>query len=294
MKYTRVIYEKLLEPEGAICRITFKRPEKLNAIDGKMNDEFMACLDEVEKDDDIKVIILRGAGRAFSAGFDMDFVGNRTDINTGEKKIDNWTRTQRFILRRDKGWLGRLKRIFLFPRPIIAQVHGFCFGGGYYIAMCCDLTVVSEDCKLGHFEQRIGAGGRSPIFALEALQVGWKKARELLLLGDTYTGKEAAEMGLVNKAVPADKLEEEVYGMAQAITLIPRDTIEISKTEIELVYDLLGLSRVFNADVFGHSMFVRSTRSPNEFDFFKVRKEKGLREAIRLRDERYDRYKVKS
>ncbi|MFQ5826649.1 MAG: enoyl-CoA hydratase/isomerase family protein [Dehalococcoidia bacterium] len=287
MAYKTVIYQR----DGNIARITFNRPEKLNSWDfpgqGGMFDEFHAALTEAEDDDDIKVVIIKGAGRCFYSGHDLTTVGYVYGMGTG--KPGERRASQRIRLRVDRKWLeGGWGRLFYFPKITIAQVHGYCIGEGVGLALCCDIAIAADDAQIGHTEQRLGfAGSGVGTMAHLMLAIGIKRARELLLTGRLLSGQEAAEIGLVAKSVPADKLEEEVESHAQAMALLPRDGIAIGKAFTHLVYDSLGLTNSFISGYIGHTMFTNLRWEDDEYNFLKERRNKGAKAGFHGRDARY-------
>jgi len=279
----------LWEKEDGIARITLNRPEKLNCFDfpgqGGIFDQLQNALTEIEQEDEIKVVIIKGAGRAFSSGHDLNTIWYVYGGGTGKK--DERRPSQRARLNVDRKWMEGHNRILLYPKVTIAQVHGYCLGEGAIIMEMCDLAIAAEDAKIGHIEQRIGFAGSGlnliPLF----LHVGIRRARELVLRGNIISGKEAAEIGLVNKAVPADKLEEEVNRLAKEILLLPRDGIAIGKASMHMIYDILGLTQGWLQGYLTHTLFTNLRFEPGEFSLLKERRDKGTREAFHKRDERY-------
>ena len=178
-------------------------------------------------------------------------------------------------------------RLWEFPKPTIAQVHGYCIGGGLYMSLCCDMTIAAEDAKIGHSEQRLGFSGAMYVFPIEVALIGQKRARELLLTGKLIDGKEAERIGLVNQVVPADQLEAETRKLARSMTLLPRDGIAIGKAAARLAYDSMGLSSAFGQGYLGHTLFTNIRYEPGEFNFIKRRRDVGTREAVKERDARY-------
>ena len=155
------------------------------------------------------------------------------------------------------------------------------------MSLCCDLTIAAEDSKIGHSEQRLGFSGAMYVFPIEIMLIGQKRARELLLTGKLIDGIEAERIGLINRAVPKDKLEEETRKLAKAMTLLPRDGIAIGKATARLAYDSMGLSSAFGQGYLGHTMFTNVRFEEGEFNFIKRRRDVGVRDAFRERDERY-------
>ncbi|MDY6970568.1 MAG: enoyl-CoA hydratase/isomerase family protein [Spirochaetota bacterium] len=284
-----IIYEK----NDGIATIIFNNPDKLNSWDfptqGGMTDEFYSTLGMAEQDDEIKVIIIKGAGKSFSTGHDLNTVGYIYGMGTG--KSGERRASQRRRLQVDRGWLEDChKRLFLCPKITIAQVHGHCIGEGTIMMLCCDLSVAAEDAMIGHTEQRLGFAG-SGIGTINILIacIGLRRALELLILGKQIDGIEAERIGMVNKAVPQDKLDEEVMEIAKAVTLLPRDGIAIGKTHRQLAYNSLGLTEGFTQGYVTHTMFTNLRWEPDEYNFFKERRDKGTREGFHKRDERYQK-----
>lgn len=285
--YKYVIYEK----EGNIARVTMNRPEKLNVYQfiGRGPDarEFYDALEEAALDDDVKVVILKGAGRAFSVGHDLTKVGFVYGFGTG--KPGERRPSQRVRLLYDR-WAMEdwINKIFLHPKITVAQIHGYCIGGGLLIATLCDLAVCADDSTLGHTEQRLGfAGSGIPNMNVLIATVGLKRAMDLLLTGRMIDGKEAERMGLVNKSVPANQLEEEVDKMAKAMCLMPRDGIAIGKASRHMAYDSMGLTAGLAQGYYTHTMFTNLRWEDDEYNFFKERRDKSAKTGFHGRDDRY-------
>ncbi|MDY6836053.1 MAG: enoyl-CoA hydratase/isomerase family protein [Chloroflexota bacterium] len=286
MDLDRVIYKK----DGNIVRITLNYPEKLNVWDfpgqGGLTDQFYSVLRDAEDDDDIKVIVIKAAGRGFSAGHDLNTVGFVYGIGTG--KPDERRASERIRLKVDRAWMDNQQRLFLCPKITIAQVHGYCVGEGFYTMQLCDLAVASEDAQLGHTEQRLGFSGSGiPSIPVLIMTVGMKRAMDLLITGRLISGTEAEKMGLVNKAVPMDKLDEEVDRLATAGALLPRDGIAIGKATRHMIYDSLGLTSGFAQGYYSHSFFTNLRWENDEYNFFQQRRDKGTKEGFHGRDERF-------
>jgi len=284
VKYKHVIYEK----EGPIARIIMNKPEKLNAyvfFGGEDAEEIWAAFDEAAEDDEVKVVIWKGKGRAFSVGHDLSKVGFVYGFGRG--KPGERRPSQRIRLKLDRYCTEQTKKIFTHPKITIAQAHGYCIAGGLWNAMLCDLITASEDALFGVTEQRMGFGGSGVQVALLIQTVGLKRALDLLLTGKMISAKEAHEMGLVNYLFPSDKLEEETEKLAQAMALYPRDGIALGKATRHLVYDALGLTASFDLAYVSHTMFTNLRFEPDEYNFFKERRDKSTREAWEGRDERY-------
>ena len=206
MAYKYVKYEK----EGEIATITFNKPDKMNSyVIISVGDDFKEVLDAItraEEDDEIKVIIFKGAGRCFSAGQDLSKVGFVYGFGT---KKDDPRPSQRIRLKMDKMGISEgYKRFFFCSKLTIAQVHGYALEAGLMIAMLCDFFICSDDCKMGFPGQRIGfAGGGEHTFGHLMMTVGMRRALDLYISGRQIDGIEAERIGLAGKAVPADQLE---------------------------------------------------------------------------------------
>jgi len=286
MSYKYIIYEK----EGEIAKITLNKPEKLNTYTFiSIGEDFAEILDafkQAENDDEIKVVILKGAGKCFSAGQNLEKVGFVYGFGTSNKERRP---SQRIRLKMDRDGIAEAFRdIFLCPKLTIAQVHGYALEAGIMLAMLCDFTIVADDAVVGWPGQRIGfAGGGEHTFGHLAMAVGVKRAVYLHVTGKKITGKEAAEMGMVSLSVPADCLEDEVNGLAKDLCLMPRDGIAIGKATRHLFYDRMGLNDSFTYGYISHTLFTNLQHEPGEFNFFRQRREEGARGAFHERDDRY-------
>jgi len=282
-----LIYEKEDFEEGSIVTLTMNKPETMNALNIEFSREIDEALTKVEEDDDVKVVILKGSGEAFSAGYDLGRVYFVYGGGTGKPEDKARRPSQRSRLAYDRWRSESLRRIFLLEKITIAQVHGYCIGGGLYMALCCDMTMAATNAKIGHAEQRLGFAGAMYVLPIEMMLIGQKRAREMLLTGKLIDGIEAERIGLVNHAVEPDKLEEETRKLAQAMTLLPRDGIAIGKAAARLAYDSLGLSSSFGQGYLSHTMFTNIRLEEGEYNFLKRRRDLGVKGAVKERDARY-------
>ena len=224
MSYQNVIYQK----DGRIATIILNRPEKLNALSEALQREFDQALDEARGDDEVRVVIVKGAGRAFSAGYDIA-------PTTPERA----TRATQFRDReRLQAVLERWLRVWEFPKPVIAQVHGYCLAGGTQLAMLCDVTLVAEDARIGMPSLPIGGGFISPMWCW---LIGPKRAKEMTFqAGSWISGKEAELWGWANRAFPADQLEQRTLEMAHRIAKLHPEVLRIKKLAVNRVMDIQG------------------------------------------------------
>jgi enoyl-CoA hydratase len=238
------------------------------------------ALDGLGNDDDIKVVIIRGAGRAFCAGADLNEVYRMYGGAPGGRRPSERIRMQ--IDRRISSELQR--RVFLFPKITIAQIHGYCIGMGALLAYCCDFLIADEDALIGHTEQRLGFSGTSMLFAILVSRVGLTRAIDLLIPGKLISGKEAQSIGLVTLAVPHGRLEKVVRTRAREIATLPRDGIAIGKAMRQIEYGNLGILSSFDTCYVGHSFWTNLRWEEDEFNFIRERQKVGVQAAIKARD----------
>ncbi len=219
----------LAEPAGPVLYLGLNRPEKANAMNAEMLRQFDETLERAREDDEVRVVVIYGRGRGFSAGYDMD----------GRDHADADGRRDPLVeYRDDRRLVERWLRVWEFPKPVIAQVHGYCMGGATQLAFLCDLTYVAEDTRIQYAAMRAGAGLIPPTWALA---IGPKRAKEFgFPAGATITGAVAAEWGWANRAVPADQLAEVVAEMATRIAAEPPGLVELEKAAINRVFEAAG------------------------------------------------------
>ena len=286
MDYTKIIFEK----DDGIARITLNVPEKLNPVGQVMIDEISYALEDAAEDERVKVVIFKAAGRAFSAGHSLNDFGNWYGLSPDKKKRKE---SQEFKLRRDRKMSEFYRKIYTHPKVTIAQVNGLAVGAGLYLSILREITIAAERATFSHAEMRLGHGGTTYILPIEFALIGVKKCRELMLTGEPIDAKEAKEIGMVNRVVPDDKLEEEVMRIAKVICLNPADGIAIGKAHMHLALDAMGIGQAFSSGYILHALFNNLRLQPDEFNYFKVAAEKGLKEAAHERDARYEALGVK-
>lgn len=283
MEYETVLYEK----EGQVAYVTLNRPEKLNTVTTELFRDWGAAIAEAEGDDDVKVVVFKGAGRCFSAGAPLDKVGFVYGMKPpapGEKigKIP-----QRVRLSYDRSlFLDFFRKVLLCKKITIAQMHEYCLGVAFSIAMHCDLLIASEDCKMGHVEERLGLAGLT-LMPIMVLRCGLTRSLDLCLTGKMIDGKLAAEYNLINRAVAKEKLEAEVRELANGLALYPKDGIAIGKVSRELMYESMGITRGTLEHYIMHSFQTNRVYEPEEHNFFKERRDKGVREAAHQKHDHY-------
>ena len=270
----------LYEVERGRTRITLNRPEKLNALSMELLTELHEALWEADDDREVHAVILRGAGRSFSAGYDLSPPPPAPDAEARRRRY----RGSRTI--DDDAWqLERAQRLrmalFDMHKPVIAQVHGHCLAGGTDLALLCDMIVAADDAVFGFPPARdLGALPNN----MWLYNVGPQWAKRLTLTGDTITGAEAAAIGLVLKAVPADLLAAEVEGLADRLALIDADLLSANKRIINIGLELMGARTLqrLAAENDARAHLAESARA-----FRATAREKGLKAALRERDEKF-------
>ena len=273
MTYANIAYEL----KDNIGFITLNRPNELNAINDALITEIDDVLVKIETELEPKVIVIKGAGESFSVGQDLSGIGTAmimppdpgTPIST--KKLMEAER------RRARRW----EYIFNYPKPTIAQVHGYCLGAGFYLAMVCDLVVAADDAIFGDPSLRMGLLSALPLWAW---LIGTKKTKELVYLGKNINAKEAEEIGLLNMVVPKGKLEEEVNRYARVISICPGDGLPLMKESINGILEVRGMGEAWRFLSEMQLLAQQRTLAPDEFNFHQISDKKGLKYAIEERD----------
>ena len=261
----------LYERRGPAAWITLNRPEKLNALNEAVVTGVREAVARAAADDEVKVAVLTGAGRAFSAGFDI-----AEEVEQKVETAEQWHR----VLSTD---VAMTMEVWSLPKPVIAAVRGWCQAGGCELAMACDLIVCTEDARFGEPEIRYGSG---PVTLLMPFVLGQKRTSELLFTGDTLSAAEALQAGLVNRVVPGDRLEAEVESLVRKIAPTPLPVLRFTKLALQAAYEAMGLRQAVAANV-GLSALLNSADTPEQREFDRIAAEKGLRAALDWRDGRY-------
>ncbi len=225
--------------DGPIATVTFNRPDRLNTIVPPVPEEFEAAIRAATDDTAVKVIIVRGAGRSFCAGYDFGGGFHHWDdvITTGGTwdpgKDFAWATAQLVAPTQ------RFMSMWRTPKPVIVQVHGWCVGGGSDTALCGDLVIASEDARIGTPYSRMWGAYLSGMWIY---RLGLTKAKEYALTGKPLSGREAADIGLINEAVPFDRLEATVRERAEQLASIPASQLAAMKLVVNQAYENMGLA----------------------------------------------------
>jgi enoyl-CoA hydratase len=261
-----------LENSGAVALLTLARPERANAIDKRMLGELQHALDAVERDEQIRVLVVKGAGGNFSSGFDL-----KEQMETRPSGFDTW----RQILDRD---FSAVTRFWHLKKPTIAAVQGYCLAGGCELALCCDITIAAEDAIFGEPELKFGAG---IVVMILPWLVGPKRAKEIILAGaDRIAAPEALRIGLVNRVVPSDQVETAALALARHIAVIDPALVQATKQAINHSFEVMGLIEALDAAL-DIDLAIEGNGSDDKRAFMEIARKQGLRQAIAWRDARF-------
>ena len=266
------------ETDDRIARITLNRPEKLNALSNELRGEMFHALKEAEATPEIGVIIISGAGRAFSAGYDLaptpterEYVHPRShlpDVGTTHPNHYDWSRHT--IL---ANWM-----IWELSKPVIAQIHGWCLAGGTELASICDFRIIAEDAKVGY----------PPVRAMGTMDMMWApwflppaKARLFAYTGDAFEGKDMESLGWATYAVPADELAEFTETFAKRLGHIDNDLLAYNKRAVNRQYEIMGIHTGLMS---GTDVEAMSKHRPAAGEFGRRSREQGLKAALEWRD----------
>lgn len=264
--------------DGAIATITLDRPEHLNTIVPPMTDELEAAVWTAVRDQSVKVIVLRGAGRSFCAGFDFGNAFHEWDdqLTTGGE----WDAGKDFLFTTAPatGWVPKFMSLWHSPKPVIAMVHGWALGGGSEMALCADLVLMSEDARIGTPYSRMWGTHHAGMWVY---RLGLAKAKEYALTGRSLSGTEAAEVELVNRAVPFADLERVTYELAEQLCTIPLNQLYAMKLVVNQAYDNMGLR---STQLLGSVIDGNLRNTPEANAWVALIEAEGASAAIRQRD----------
>lgn len=272
-------FETLLySTEGAIAKVTLNRPEQLNTIVPPMPDEIEAAIGLAERDPDVKVIILRGAGRAFCAGY--DFGGGFQHWGESMMTDGRWDPGKDFAMvsARETAPTQKFMAIWRSSKPVIAQVHGWCVGGASDYALCADLVIASEDAVIGTPYSRMWGAYLSGMWMY---RLSFSKAKWHSLTGRPLSGAQAAQIELINEAVPFDRLEARVAEIAGELARIPLSQLRAQKLIVNQAYENMGLA---STQLLGGILDGLMRNTPDALSFITTAETEGVRAAIEQRD----------
>jgi len=268
--YDNILFEK----KGHLAYVTINRPERRNAIDPATSAELKDAFEAFKADDDLWVAILTGAGdKAFSAGADLLAMSQSLSGKGGDAVA--MTAAFAGITRGYECW-----------KPIIAAIHGYCLAGGSELATCCDLVYVADDAQMGYPAVRFGV----PDNHFHAWFIGMRKAMEMMITGDSLSGRECVRLGWANDCFPLDQLEEKVLAVALRIASVPPDLVQINKRVVHRQMEIMGLHTGIRV---GSELCALGTHQKSLHEVLAQTREKGLKGALQSRDEPFGDYRTR-
>ncbi len=280
MDYETILYAV----EGPIATLTLNRPERLNTIVPPMPDEVEAAVHAAVADPAVKVIVLRGAGRSFCAGY--DFGGGFEHWGDAMTTDGAWDPGKDFVMATAPSLspTQKLLSVWRSPKPVIAQVHGWCVGGGSDFALSADLVIASEDAQFGTPYSRMWG---APLSGMWLYRLGLTKAKEHALTGRPLSGREAADVELVNEAVPFAELEATVLRRAEELASIPSSQLAAMKLAVNHAYETMGIASVQRL---GPILDGLMRNTPDALRFIARAEAEGVRAVITERDAPFGDY----
>ena len=261
-----------VEKLDRVARLTLSRPERANALNQTMLGEIGTALDALEQDADVRALIVTGAGAAFSSGFDL-----KEQMERRPSGVATWQP----LLRKD---FDTIMRFWHFPRPTIAAVRGPCLAGACELALACDMTIASEDAFFGEPELKFGAGIVAMILPW---LVGPKIAKEIILLGeDRIPAARARELGMVNRVVAADRLDETALSIAKHLAAIDPNLVKETKRAINRAYEARNMLDALE-EALAIDLAIEGAGSPDKIAFMDIARREGLKAALAWRDARF-------
>ena len=256
------------DPRPHVRRITLNRPEKRNAMSNLLRAQLFDELRRGDQDNDVSVMVVRGAGVCFSAGYDLNPDPNQPLPRPIAIRDGFWSRSL------VEGWLEMMD----MATPIIAQVHGYCLAGGTELAAACDLLYVTPDATIGYPAIRTMS---SPDLLWQPWFMGLRRAMEALLTGDSMTGTEAVEAGYANRAFPAERLEDEVLAIAERVAQIPGDLLTLNKRTVHRAMEAMGMRTGLRATTELQALGLHQRSSK---EYMPKLREVGVKQAVEDRD----------
>src|SRR5262245_18109045 len=262
------------DPQPSVRRITLNRPEKRNALNNQLRGEILQALEEADRDADVRVSILRGAGVCFSAGYDLGSNNAKGQPYYTAGGTGQWARHV----------IEGSFRIWDLSKPGIAQVHGYWLAEGSDLPTACDLVSVADDAQIGYPPVRFMS---PPDMQFHPWLMGMRDAMEMMVTGDAISGVEAAQKGFANRAFPAAELEARVLEIAERVAKIPTDLQQINKRSVHRAMEIMGVRAAIRA---GTEMQALAFTTEASRAYLKELR-KGVRQALSLRDKAFGDYR---
>lgn len=281
MDYETLLYKT---DDDGIATISFNRPERLNTIVPPLPDELEAAVHRASDDPAVRVIVLRGIGRSFCAGF--DFSGGFHHYDDAFVTDGKWDAGKDFVFATDpsRGPVPKFMSLWRTPKPVIAQVHGWCVGGGSDMALCCDLIIASEDARIGTPYARMWG---AYLTGMWIYRLGLTRVKELSLTGRPLSGREAADISLINRAVPFAELEATVRREALLMAKLPPSQTAAMKLIVNQAYENMGLA---STQTLGPILDGLMRNTPEALEFIELAENEGVGAVVQARDGAYADY----
>lgn len=261
-----------LQRTGSVAVLTLNRPERLNAIDKQMLGELQHALDDVERDAELRALVVTGAGQNFSSGFDL-----KEQMQARPSGVEAW----REILDRD---FDTVMRFWNLSKPTIAAVRGYCLAGACELALACDITIAADDAVFGEPELKFGAG---IVVMILPWLVGPKRAKEIILSGaDRIPAQEALQIGLINRVVPVAEVEAAALALARRMAVIDPSLMRQTKRAINRTFEIMGMGHALEMAL-EIDLAIEGAGSVDKRRFMDIARKDGLRAAIAWRDARF-------
>ncbi len=273
----------LYSKSGAIATITLNRPGKYNTLRPSLLNDLDDALRQANTDNEVKVIILEGAGDAFCAGFDFSGGLEHFGENLMEETYDPGMDVD-MVINPYKSYLTQFMGLWRGLKPVIAKVHGYCMGGGSEMALCADLVVASDDARIGTPYSRVWGCHLSGMWVY---RLGLAKAKYYALTGEWVSGKEAARIELINESVPLEDLDRTVQELAEKLASIPLTQLISMKLIVNQAYDNMGLQ---STQTLGPILDGIMRNTPEGREFVRVAKDEGVKAAVTMRDAPFNDY----
>jgi enoyl-CoA hydratase len=262
------------DPAPMIRRLTLNRPAKRNALSNALRGEIFSALEDADRDPEVRVVILRGAGVCFSSGYDLAGLGELPFHTAGGQ--GQWARHV----------VEGCFRIWDLAKPVIAQVHGWCLAGGSELAFACDLVYCAEDAQIGYPAVRTMS---PPDNQFHAWILGMRAAMELMLTGDAISGTEAVRLGFANRAFPQERLEAETLAMAERIAKVDPELAQLNKRLVHRQMEAMGLRAGLRAGTDLHALGWHTGASRA----YMAQMREGVKAALNARDATFGDYRTK-
>jgi enoyl-CoA hydratase len=281
--YDLLEFIKVDRPRANILRITLNRPEKRNAMSYELRRELFAVLEHADADDSVRVIVLRGAGKCFSSGYDL----TQGSAGGGGNKPAT---TPPYYTASGIGYWARhvvdgCFRMWDMAKPLIAEVHGYCLAGGTELAASCDLVYVADDAEIGYPPVRLMSPPDNQFFPW---MIGMRPAMEMMLTGDSISGVEAAELGFANRSYPIENLEDAVLDVAERVAKVPTPLQQMNKRALHRQMEAMGIRNGVRA---GTDVQAQAWFTPEVIDYVSELR-RGITGALDQRDGRFGDYRT--